>query len=323
MKILIFHPSLIPPKDYGGVERVVFWLAKGLVERGHEVWVGAYIGSQLPKGVKILEFSPGASSVKDLQKKIPRGLELVHFMAPPGDEKVDFPCPTVLTVHGNGQRGEIFPKNSIFLSQNHAQRHGSKVYVYNGVDPAEFEFNPNLKTKSYLFLSKTSWSVKNLKGCIELCLKAKAQLKIAGGNRPYFYRVKSLIRPGLSWIGKVSGPKKARLLAEAKALLFPVLWDEPFGLVVVEALLSGTPVLASPSGSLPELVPPDVGFLLDPVSQKQEWVKWLSQKNWPFSPERCRKWALEKFHYQVMAEKYEKIYQRVQGGDVLNKECPL
>src|SRR4051812_45423503 len=112
MKVVLFHPTLLPPKDYGGVERVVLWLAKGLQEMGHEVWVGAYPGSRLPDGVRLLEISPEKSSPAEMIKKIPAGTDMIHFMAPPGQATLDrLEVPSVLTVHGNGQPGEIFPKN--------------------------------------------------------------------------------------------------------------------------------------------------------------------------------------------------------------------
>jgi glycosyltransferase involved in cell wall biosynthesis len=123
----------------------------------------------------------------------------------------------------------------------------------------------------------------------------------------------------MQWIGPVSGEEKAALLAGARALLFPVLWPEPFGLAVVEALVSGTPVIGSRKGSLPELVPPDVGQLLDP----QDEDGWASALAGRWDPERCRAWAIGRFHYSKMAENYEKQYRKVLAGEVLNPQEPL
>ena len=109
MKICLFHPKLLPPRDYGGVERVVGWLAKGLAERGHEVWVGALQGSRLPAGVRLLPFTVDKSAAWDLARACPPGMDVVHWMAPPEkgvSEKL--PCPALLTVHGNGRPGEEF-----------------------------------------------------------------------------------------------------------------------------------------------------------------------------------------------------------------------
>jgi glycosyltransferase involved in cell wall biosynthesis len=322
MKVLIFHPTLLPPKDYGGVERVVLWLAKGLKERGHDVQVAAFAGSKLPTGVDLIPIPEDQTSPAELLKRLPPGLDLVHFMAPPGDDGFlsQLPCGHLLTVHGNGKPGEVFPRNTVFLSADHAKRHEASEYVYNGIDPEELVVAPSPASArdSYLFLSKTSWSVKNVRGAIRLARKAGVGLKIAGGRRPLLQRALCAITPGMSWIGPVNGREKAELFSRAKALLFPVLWDEPFGLVVAEALMSGTPVIASPRGSMPELVSGEVGALPD---SEEEWIEILRQgPKW--SPEACRERAMRLFHYRAMAESYEKVYTRILSGKMLHSVHP-
>ncbi len=319
MKILLVHPVRLPPRDYGGVERVVLWLAKGLVERGHEVLVAAEAGSILPRGCRLIEVEKGYS-LQEWLRVLPPGLDLCHFMAPMGQELwAAWPVPAVLTVHGNGQLGEKFPKNSIFLSHDHARRHGASVYVYNGIDPDEYLFEPESKKDWNFFLSKTSWSVKNVRGAARWSELALRHLKIAGGNRPWHLRLKCQFSPFLSWVGPVSGRKKAELLTQAQALLFPVLWPEPFGLVIAEALISGTPVIGNPRGSLAELIPPQVGIL---PANDQEWIEVLSRRSNSFSPDVCRGWAMERFHYRGMAQNYEKIYRQVCGGGLLHSSEP-
>lgn len=325
MKVLIFHPVHLPPKDYGGVERVVLWLAKGLRELGHDVTVAALEGSGLPAGVELLAMAPGRRGLVDLLRSPLLGkFDVIHFMAPPEAEwRERIPCPWLLTVHGNGRPGEIYPLNAVFLSRDHATRHGADAFVYNGLDPAEFAFDPRSKEDRFLFLSKTSWSVKNLAGAVNVCGKAGVELRIAGGNRPIGLRLRAALSPRLSWEGPVAGARKARLLAQAKGLVFPVVWPEPFGLVVAEALLSGTPVIASKTGSLPELLPARAGAVLewglDP-SRLSAWVETLRNGRW--EPEACRSWALERFHYMKMAEGYLAAYRKVVSGEVLNASEP-
>jgi glycosyltransferase involved in cell wall biosynthesis len=321
MKILLVHPVLLPPRDYGGIERVVLWLAKGLAETGHQVCVAAAPGSQLPPGCELLEVGSGYT-LMDWLRILPSGLDVMHFMAPVSSEIwAGLPVPALLTVHGNGQLGEAFPKNSVFLSQNHAQRHGATVFVYNGIDPSEYLFQPDKKSDWNLFLSKTSWSVKNLRGAIRYSQLAGQSLKIAGGNRPYLSRLRCLFSSGLDWVGPVAGKQKAQLLAQARALLFPVRWPEPFGLVIAEALVSGTPVIGNPQGSLLEMIPSTVGVL---PADDQQWVDLLRQASTPLRPpEVCRAWALEKFHYLKMAENYVAIYQRVLQGKFLHEVSPV
>ena len=365
MRILLFHPTLLPPRDYGGVERVLLWLARGLVERGHRVYVAARRGSRLPPGCELVEAEPRSYCAQDfsaqslhprpnqagharpnsqlnsrLKLKIPEGLDILHFMAPLAPEIwSQLPCPALLTVHGNAKPGERYPKNSVFLSQNHATRHGAQKFIYNGIDPSEYQFTPHLKStleqRAYLFLSKTNWRVKNLAGALRVCNAAGVPLKIAGGNRPLLKRLSCSFRSNLQWVGPVNGEIKAKLLAEAKALIFPVAWPEPFGLVVAEALISGTPVLASRRGSLPELVPSDVGALFGSEhgpdqawdqewdqAWDQEWIEFLRQGVLSWEPERCREWAMSQFHYAKMAESYELAYQQVIAGELLNREVP-
>ncbi|HTL13181.1 MAG TPA: glycosyltransferase [Bdellovibrionota bacterium] len=318
MKVLLFHPSHLPPRDYGGVERVVLWLARGLVERGHEVWVAAFAGSRLPPGVKLWETPRDDTGAGRLLKSSPPGIDVVHFMAPPGDDvERALKIPFITTIHGNGRPGEVFSRHSVFLSKDHARRHGSTVFVHNGIDPAEGRPARAVpRGPRFLFLSKTSWGVKNVRGAARYCRRAGVPLTIAGGGRPYGLRARAWLashlgQGGLTWTGPVAGEAKAELLAGARALVFPVLWPEPFGLVVVEALMAGTPVLARPVGSLPELVTPEVGKLLD---TEEEWVEFLAANRIPWDAEACRRHAETHFHYRMMAEAYEALYLR--AGDL-------
>lgn len=303
MRVLIFHPCELPPRDYGGVERVVLWLAKGLVERGHSVTIAAFPGSKLPEGVALLPIEPSHRSAEVLLgRNLP--FDVVHFMAPPEKGVIEkIGIPSITTIHGNGEPNEVFPVNAVFLSRDHARRHGSDRFVYNGIDPDEFHFQAT-KKDSYLFLSKTSWNVKNVKGAIRYARSAGQKLTIAGGDRPWSARIQAMLA-GFNWVGKVSGEKKANLLSDARALLFPVLWDEPFGLVVIEALMSGTPVIASKRGSLPELLTPATGILCE---TEAEFVSALENHK-RLDPQACRQHAIQYFSHRVMAENYEKRYK--------------
>ncbi len=341
MHVVLFHPASLPPRDYGGTERVVLWLAAGLRALGHQVTVAAFAGSQLPPGCQLLAVNDRPYSATELAALLPGDLDVVHFMAPLAAELwASLPWPALVTIHGNGKKGERFPRNTVFLSQNHAKRHQADFFIYNGIDPSEVRFAPQSKQDWFLFLSKTSWSVKNLAGAMRFCRQAQVFLKIAGGERPWHLRLAAGLSRHQQWIGPVSGTVKQTLLSEAKALLFPVLWPEPFGLVVVEALMSGTPVLASSIGSLPELVPPHVGALIEPQfatcpwrlqaadeqiawSQwHQQWVEQLTSPRARWEPEACRAWAMQNFHFHQMAQAYEKAYRQVLAGQPLQAIPP-
>ncbi|MBS1961500.1 MAG: glycosyltransferase [Bdellovibrionales bacterium] len=326
MKILLFHPAPLPPKDYGGVERVVLWLAEGLRDFGHEVTVAALEGSRLPRGVELLGIPANERSAAALPKRLPRGIDVVHFQAPPEREYFETDAaPAVTTIHGNGKPGEVFPEHTVFLSRDHAERHGRKTFVYNGVNPGEFALAADLGSKKRqsapLFLSKTTLKTKNLRGAMTIAEHAGLRLAVAGGNRPLGLRLRSLLSGG-KWIGPVAGREKSLALAEASALLFPVLWHEPFGLVMIEALLSGTPVVGSRKGSIPEIVGATSGMVLDlPRDEDDEnaldrWAEALRTVE-KLDPVLLRKDAQQRFSHHRMAESYLEVYKRVIRGDPL------
>ncbi len=341
MKILLFHPVSMPPRDYGGVERVVLWLAKGLRDLGHEVWIGALEGSHLPEGVRLWPIRPDQRSAGALAENLPPGLDLIHFQAPP---ELDFfqktSIPSVTTIHGNGKPGEIFPEATVFLSADHAYRHGRKTYVYNGVDPEEFRLSPKSSRAEPLFLSKTTLRTKNLRGALRIARELRSGLTIAGGHRPLALRLRAW-RHGYRWVGPVNGEKKARCLAEASTLFFPVAWDEPFGLVMVEAMLSGTPVLGTRRGSIPEVLGDKGGIALDlpdeepagpheahalvglvEIDQQERaerieaWrAAYAEVRKW--DPVALRTYAIERFSHHQMAEAYLSVYKKVLRGEPL------
>lgn len=319
MKILLFHPVHLPPADYGGVERVVLWLAQGLRDLGHSVWIAALEGSKLPPGIELIPISPMEKSAEHLLGRLPEGVDIVHFQAPPEAaflERSD--VASVTTIHGNGKLGEVFPQNTVFLSRDHASRHQRKTYVYNGVDPSEFRLSPKKKRSAPLFLSKTSWKVKNLRGAVRIAEHAGVGLTIAGGYRPLDLWARSLFSAH-EWVGPVSGEFKARLLSEASALLFPVTWSEPFGLVMIEALLSGTPVVGSRMGSVPEILSDFGGIALEPISRESSLDSWAQALRdvEKLDPALLRETAIQRFSHLRMAEAYLQVYKRVQNGESL------
>jgi glycosyltransferase involved in cell wall biosynthesis len=324
MKILIHHPVKLPAAHYGGTERVVSWLARGLADRGHEVFVVALEGSQLPSPIRLIPVQAtehGYAAIPAVLKRfgVPLSdIDVIHSMAPIPQQEVEaVGRPFVQTIHGNGKSGERFHSHSIFLSKDHAQRHGFKNFVYNGLDPKEIRLRGDRPVDSFLFFSKTSWAVKNLKGALRRTRQAGVPLRVAGGSGPWGLRFQSWLS-GVNWVGSISDSEKSDFFESGRALLFPVLWHEPFGLAVVESLLSGTPVLASRMGSMPELVVPDVGELMD-ATDDAAWVDAIRRvaKRNPWKKEKCRQWAESQFHYLKMSENYETFYSRVREGEKL------
>ena len=292
MKVTIAHPAKFPVIGYGGTERAIWWLAKGLAERGHEVTLAGLPGSRNPYG-PVFE--------SDFSGEWYRGLpvaDIRHFFFTPPAPLLSEPY--LLTIEGNAKAGEEFPENTVFVSRNHAERHGGEYFVYNGLDLSEYPFVP--RDKNYwFFLAKASWRVKNVKGAIRIARKTRVPLHIIGGGSGYLPAWR-----GVKWRGMLGGSTKLHAIQGARGLLFPVVWNEPFGIAVIEALALGAPVVATPFGSLPELVPSGVGFIGKSYTELEEGVR-VCEK---IDPSACRAWA-EKFSHAEMARAYEVLYQKV------------
>jgi glycosyltransferase involved in cell wall biosynthesis len=312
MHIVLVERSKLPALHYGGTERVVWWLAKGLHSAGHKVTLVAGKGSYCPYA-KVLEWVDDAT----LSKQIPTDADLVHFHFP---WKGELKKPYLFTVHGNGQPGQQFSINSIFVSENHAERHGATAFVYNGLDPADYPGFRDSKPAGYMhFLGHAAWKVKNLKGAIEVTRLANQSLKVGGGYRLNLNMgIRFYPHTHVRFWGMVGGEKKDRLLRNSRALVFPVRWHEPFGLAITESMLYGNPVFGTPYGSLPELVSREAGYLSDSASDLA-----LALKEWPaFSRTKIKEWVLENATYESMTNKYLKHYTTVLEGKKLNARLP-
>ena len=156
MRILLHHPVKLPVTHYGGTERVLIWLAKSLAKMGHTVGIVAAPGSRTPDGIECI---PNPEIYQQEPKKIAANWDVLHCFSTPNAQMKDlFQGRVLMTVEGNGQLGEKFDRNTVFVSKNHAERHGATEFVYNGLDPDELQYFEGKRPNRYLFLSKTSWS---------------------------------------------------------------------------------------------------------------------------------------------------------------------
>lgn len=291
---LLFH-GVLPVKGYGGTERVVVWLARGLAELGHRVTLIAGPGSRVPEA-ELVAVDPRRAERADFDVRpfLPAGVDLLHAHRPLAPAGV----PTVWTLHGNARPGQTLPPNMLCLSADHARRHGTEAFVYNGLDPADYEFGLP-KAEHDLFLGRLH-TVKGWRWAVEGARRAGRPLVVAGGWRP-------TIRPGLRFAGRVEGEAKRALLAGARCLWMPALWDEPFGLTLIEALASGTPVLGTRRGALPEVITPDVGALGDSLDELVALRPALDA----IAPEACRERVIRWFSHRVMAEESVRCYRHL------------
>jgi glycosyltransferase involved in cell wall biosynthesis len=299
MRIVHCCDAKLPVKGYGGTERVVVWLARELSGMGHHVTLIARRGSRADYAEVIEAKHP----LRDSVNLLPAETDLVqYYSSPPSPPDVPF----LVYIAGNARPGERFYPNTVFVSRNHAQRHDSQSFVYNGIDPDEYAYRQD-KDDYFLFLSKVSRRIKGVRTAIRLAEAMDLRLVIAGGWRPSFSR-------NIRYVGEVYGRRKAELLAGAKALIFPIEWEEPFGLVTVEAMVSGTPVITTPRGAMPEIVSSDVGFICKDFEEMREAVENVGK----IDPRRCRRVALERFTSKTMAEQYLGLYRRIINGEKLN-----
>jgi glycosyltransferase involved in cell wall biosynthesis len=302
MHIALYFHGRLPVRGYGGTQRVVIWLARGLSELGHRVTLLAPRGSHVPEATLVgLDPAELGRPGFDLARLLPGSVDLLHAHAPLASAPAH---PHVFTLHGNRAGGRNLPPNTIFVSADHARRHGGTAFVYNGVDPSEFVFSAG-KGNYDLFLGRLH-SAKGYRWAIHGARRASRRLVVAGGWRPSFRR-------GLRFVGSVDGFRKAELLAKAACLWMPALWDEPFGLTLVEAMMSGTPVLGTRRGALPEIVTKEVGALGDTLDDLVRLRPSIERCD----PEACRSHADRWFRHTVMAEEYVRMYRHCLSANAL------
>jgi len=316
MRILLVNRAKVPVFAYGGTERVIWNLAHSLSQMGHEVTFLVPEGSHCDFAkVLILD------KEKPLLPQIPGGFDIVHFQSLPDfDPDQDFDQPYIMTEHGNANKPPTTRYlNTVFISADQAKRHNSKVFVYNGLNwddygPVDFT-SPR---PHFHFLGKASWPAKNVRGAIDVAYDAGVTLAVLGGNRLNFSRgFRFTWSPRIHFYGMVGGEQKFSALNQSQGLIFPVRWYEPFGLAIIESLYFGCPVFATPYGSLPELIGPDVGHLSNSKADLVRAVKSMS-----FDRRRCHDYVRETYNARIMAEQYVKIYERVINGEKLNPERP-
>lgn len=281
-------------------------MVKGLAELGHDVFYLLRNGADqpLPEGVTLV--SEPTTNVDVLHTISDRDEDLVR-------ERQVRHQPWVTTCHldprARGQDRPTTTENWIFVSRTLAQLYDRDRYVLNGVDPAEYIFSES-KDDYLLFMSTMDWGLaKGLDVVLSLSDKLGFKLVVAGTGKDHesINRVAEMCREvKATYVGDVRGKAKAELLAGAKALLFPTKLDEAFGLGMVEALMSGTPVICSDRGACPEIISRDVGFVCRNHGDYVAAVNSVAN----ISPQACRDKAMREYHYLGMAAAYVVEYEK-------------
>ena len=315
MKILLVNNGTLPVYSYGGTERVVWYLGKTLATLGHDVsfLVDKGLGCDF---AKIIERNPDV----DVVDQISDDFDIVHFHYQPSNvEKLSIPY--LITQHGNSSVDVPLNQNTVFVSKNHANRHNSEAFVYNGLDWSDYDTpSLNVKRSYFHFLGKAAWRVKNVKGAINAVNKLKGEkIHVLGGKRLNFNMgFRFTWQPRAKFFGMVGGKEKLTQLQHSKGLVFPVRWHEPFGLAIIESMYFGAPVFGTPYGSLPELVTSDVGFLSASQSKLSDALKNATN----YSPKTCHEYVAEFFSATAMTTSYLKLYESLLNGENINTKTP-
>lgn len=328
----------VPPKKYGGSERIISFLCNGLTEKGHKVTL----------------FAPGDSKTK--AKLVPLVKEGVITMGGywtdywwnPFNHSVAFErakefdiihchwgimgayfqrfvkTPVIYTMHNISHRGDLrwrvfdyYKKelNLVFISES--EKRSSPInfknswVIYNGIDTKPFKFNP--KPKNHLIWIARVHKEKGIENAIQIAKKTKSKLLLAGQIQPqmkgYFEkRIKPLLSSKIKFLGEIAEEQLPAFYGQAKACLYPIEWEEPFGLIMAESMATGTPVIAFRRGSVPEVIEDKkTGFVVETIPQAIKALGSIDQ----IKRIDCRKRVEENFSVQKMVSEYEKVYYEI------------
>lgn len=328
----------VPPQGYGGTELVVEALVQGLAARGHRVTFVGTGDAEVPARVRSLyahamwppdpwqELAHACFALRELTREGP--FDVIHAHVPAATAFAGaWPAPLVLTVHHGPEVaiGDLYraacPRRftPVALTRRHAETLGrdlwgqGPVVIGHGLPPWRYPLGTG--GPAAVFLGR--WArEKGPHLAIDAARRAGVPLRLAGRVHPMDQAwwdatvAPRLLGPGLDVVGEVGHERKVVLLAEACAMLFPIDWEEPFGLVMVESMLCGTPVIALSRGSVPELVDEGVtGFVVRDEEEMADRLRWLARTG--FDRARCRAQAVRRFSASAMTERYERLYQSV------------
>jgi glycosyltransferase involved in cell wall biosynthesis len=336
----------VPPRLYGGTERVVNVLTEELVRRGHDVTLFASGDSDTKAHLigpvsAALRLAPATDALSahliELGQVFDRAddFDVIHCHV----DYLAFPfaqlsrTPTVHTMHGRLDLPFLRPVFQQFhdvpvVSISDAQRAPLADLdvawagtVHHGLRLEQYQYSA--RGGDYLaFLGRIA-PEKRLDLAIAVARRLGRRLRIAAKvdpvDRPYFEKVIAPLLEGplIEFIGEISDDEKSAFLGGAMALLFPIDWPEPFGLVMIEAMACGTPVIARPCGSVPEVMRSGrTGFVGDTVDDMVEAVKRMDS----IDRAECRRWVEQRFSVERMVDDYEAIFRRRASSAAMRRQ---
>jgi glycosyltransferase involved in cell wall biosynthesis len=344
MKIAQVAPlyESVPPKYYGGTERIVSYLTEELVREGHDVTLfasgdsvtAARLVAPVRRALRLDKNSVDSLAhhvvlLEEITRRASR-YDIIHYHI----DYLHFPTsrrlgvPHVTTLHGRLNIPDLVPlyrefRDMPLVSISNAQRAplpwvNWQGTVYHGLPADLYDFNET--PDDYLaFIGRIS-PEKRVDRALRIARRARMKIRIAAKvddvDREYF---EEQIQPLLDesdaeYLGEIGEGEKREFLGNATALLFPINWPEPFGLVMIESMACGTPVIAYRLGSVPEVMEEGVtGFVVNGIDDAVKAVERVPS----LSRRRCREIFEERFSASRMAGDYMKIYERLVAGDLV------
>jgi len=337
MKIALTADPMIPvpPKLYGGIERIIDMLIKGLMEKGHEVVLFAHEESDVPcelikyKGKDPRDKLDTWRNMRQVTSVKGKDFDVIHSFGRLA--YLTALMPTALPKIMSYQREpsikmvkmamRLSKKGSMHFTgcsgyiANQMKPYAPAYAIPNGVPIGQYTFRPTVKDDAPLaFLGR----IEHIKGthlAIEVAQKTGRRLLIAGNipedekSQAYFEKmVKPHLNGQIEYVGPVNDEEKNELLGQSYAFMMPILWNEPFGIVMAEALACGTPVIGMDRGSVPEVVENGVnGYRCQSVEDMVEAVGRASG----LLREKSRKIAEERFSNKAIVAQYESLYKQL------------
>ena len=339
---IIADPFLpVPPSGYGGIERIISFLIKHLVDNGHEVILVAHQDSVVP--ITLIPFGNQNNALKhvnnllivnkikkfrpDIIHSFGRLAYLLPFLRSQTPKIMSYQRkPTISQIRKAiliGKKGSLsFTGCSHYIS-NQIKPYADVTTIYNGFPVGIYEPNFNYNPEAPLiFLGRIEY-IKGTHIAIEIAKKTNSNLIIAGNvpefkNQYFEEQIEPFLSEKIKYLGVVNDLRKNELLQQAKALLMPVLWDEPFGIVMVEAMACGTPVIGLDRGGLSEIIKQGYsGFVCNTIPEMINCVRKINN----LSRKCVWKYAMQNFSSIQITNTYEQLYLRKirsQNNDLLS-----